>query len=130
MTPRFEAIGIVVSDMGHAIAFYRELGLEFPDGAESEGHAEATTAGVRIMLDTEETVRSFDPEWKPPTEGHRSARLREPQGAVGRVLGHALRRSEGSRRERRGSVRRPVALASFPICRRGRSSSPASRPSA
>ena len=73
MTPRFEAIGVVVSDMGHAIAFYRELGLEFPDGAESEGHAEATTAGVRIMLDTEETVRSFDPEWKPPTEGHRSA---------------------------------------------------------
>ena len=25
------------------------------------------------MLDTEETVRSFDPEWQPPTEGHRSA---------------------------------------------------------
>ncbi|MDF2752961.1 MAG: hypothetical protein K0S82_1344, partial [Gaiellaceae bacterium] len=28
MTPRFEAIGVVVSDMGRAIAFYRELGLE------------------------------------------------------------------------------------------------------
>ena len=69
--PRFEAIGVVVSDMGRALGFYRQLGLEFPDGAESEGHAEATEAGVRIMLDTEETIRSFDPEWKPPSEGHR-----------------------------------------------------------
>lgn len=73
MTPRFEAIGMVVSDMGRAIAFYSLLGLEFPDGAESEGHAEASVAGVRIMLDTEEMIRSFDPEWKPPSEGHRSA---------------------------------------------------------
>ena len=73
MTPRFEALGVVVSDMGRAIAFYRELGLEFPDGAETEGHAEATVAGVRIMLDTEEMVRSFDPEWQPPSQGHRSA---------------------------------------------------------
>jgi uncharacterized glyoxalase superfamily protein PhnB len=73
MTPRFEAIGMVVSDMGRAIGFYSLLGLEFPDGAESEGHAEASVAGVRIMLDTEETIRSFDPDWKPPSEGHRSA---------------------------------------------------------
>ena len=64
---------MVVSDMGRAIAFYSQLGLEFPDGAESEGHAEASVAGVRIMLDTEETIRSFDPDWKPPSEGHRSA---------------------------------------------------------
>ncbi|HEV2903116.1 MAG TPA: VOC family protein [Gaiellaceae bacterium] len=73
MTPRFEAIGTVVSDMGRAVAFYRELGLEFPEGSESEGHAEASVAGVRVMLDTEETVRSFDPDWQPPAEGHRSS---------------------------------------------------------
>jgi uncharacterized glyoxalase superfamily protein PhnB len=73
MTPRFEAIGIVVSDMGRALSFYRQLGLEFPEGAESEGHAEASVAGTRIMLDTEETVRSFDPDWQPPSGGHRSA---------------------------------------------------------
>jgi uncharacterized glyoxalase superfamily protein PhnB len=59
--------------MGRAIAFYRELGLEFPDGAESEGHAEATAADVRIMLDTEEMVRSFDADWQPPSAGHRSS---------------------------------------------------------
>ncbi|HEY7706372.1 MAG TPA: VOC family protein [Gaiellaceae bacterium] len=73
MTPRFEAIGVVVTDMARALAFYRQLGLEFPEGAESEGHAEATVAGVRIMLDTEETIRSFDPDWQPPSGGHRSA---------------------------------------------------------
>ena len=73
MTPRFEAIGIVVSDMGRALSFYGRLGLEFPEGAESEGHAEASVAGVRIMLDTEETIRSFDPDWQPPSSGHRSA---------------------------------------------------------
>ena len=64
---------MVVSEMGRAIGFYSQLGLEFPAGAESEGHAEASVAGVRIMLDTEETVRSFDPDWKPPSDGHRSA---------------------------------------------------------
>lgn len=73
MTPRFEAVGIIVSDMGRAVGFYRRLGLEFPEGAEGEGHAEATAAGVRVMLDTEETIRSFDPEWQPPGGGHRSA---------------------------------------------------------
>jgi uncharacterized glyoxalase superfamily protein PhnB len=73
MTPRFEAIGMVVSDMGRALDFYRHLGLEFPEGAETEGHAEASVAGVRVMLDTEETVRSFDPDWQPPASGHRSA---------------------------------------------------------
>ena len=64
---------MVVSEMGRAIGFYGQIGLEFPAGAESEGHAEASVAGVRIMLDTEETVRSFDPDWKPPSDGHRSA---------------------------------------------------------
>jgi uncharacterized glyoxalase superfamily protein PhnB len=73
MSARFEAIGVVVADMPRALAFYRRLGLEFPEGAESEGHVEAAVAGIRVMLDTEETVRSFDPEWQPPSAGHRIA---------------------------------------------------------
>ena len=73
MSARFEAIGVVVADMGRALAFYRLLGFDFPEGAESEGHVEASVAGVRFMLDTEETVRSFDPEWHAPSEGHRIA---------------------------------------------------------
>jgi uncharacterized glyoxalase superfamily protein PhnB len=64
VTPRFEALGVVVSDMARSLAFYRRLGLEFPEGAESEGHVEAPLpGGLRFMLDTEEVVRSFAPEW-------------------------------------------------------------------
>ena len=70
MSARFEAIGVVVQDLTPALAFYRELGLDFPDG---EGHVEVTVGGIRVMLDTEETIRSFDPDWEPPSGGHRVA---------------------------------------------------------
>lgn len=74
--PRLDAIGVVVSDLNRAIAFYRRLGLAFPDDPDPEGHGhvEATLpGGLRLMLDTEETVRSFDPGWSPPAGGHRMA---------------------------------------------------------
>jgi predicted lactoylglutathione lyase len=71
MTPTFEAVGVVVSDLERAIAFYRQLGLEFPEDAEE--HAEAKVGDVRVLLDTEATIRSFEPDWQPPTGGHRSA---------------------------------------------------------
>ena len=71
MTPRFEAMGIVVSDMPRALAFYRKLGLEFPEGSEVEGHVEAQLpGGLRYMLDTESVVKTFDPEWSRPSGGH------------------------------------------------------------
>ena len=65
MSARFEALGVTVADMGRALAFYRRLGLEFPDGAESEGHAEAELpGGLRFMLDREDVIRSFDEHWE------------------------------------------------------------------
>jgi uncharacterized glyoxalase superfamily protein PhnB len=65
MTPRFDAIGMVASDMAASIAFYRRLGFAFPEGAEKEPHTEAgLPGGLRLMLDSEEMVRSFDPEWQ------------------------------------------------------------------
>jgi uncharacterized glyoxalase superfamily protein PhnB len=68
VSARFEALGIVVGDMTRALAFYRRLGLEFPEGAEGEGHVEAELpGGLRFMLDTEETIRSFEPEWERAT---------------------------------------------------------------
>jgi uncharacterized glyoxalase superfamily protein PhnB len=71
VSPRFEAFSVVVSDMTRALAFYRTLGLEFPDGAESEDHVEAQLpGGLRYMLDTESVMRSFDPEWTRPSGGH------------------------------------------------------------
>src|SRR5438876_1196999 len=49
--------------MARSLAFYRKLGLEFPDGAEQEGHVEAQLpGGLRYMLDTEEVMRMFDRE--------------------------------------------------------------------
>jgi uncharacterized glyoxalase superfamily protein PhnB len=71
MSARFEAIGVVVEDLGRSIDFYRRLGLEFPDG---ESHVEASLpGGLRFMLDTVEMIKSFDPEWTPPSGGHRIA---------------------------------------------------------
>ncbi|MGH8959570.1 MAG: VOC family protein [Acidimicrobiia bacterium] len=67
--PRLNAIGIVVSSMTASTEFYRHLGLDFPSGSENEGHAEAeTSGGIRLMLDTEEMMKSFS-DWEPPKGG-------------------------------------------------------------
>lgn len=74
MAPRADAIGLVVADMSRSLSFYRRLGLDFPEGAESEPHVEASLpGGLRLLLDTVETIRSFDPGWRPPSGGPRSA---------------------------------------------------------
>ncbi len=73
MSPQLDFFGIVVSDMARSVPFYRRLGLDFPAGAENEQHVEAPLpGGMRYALDTEEVIRSFDPEWKRPAEGHAS----------------------------------------------------------
>ena len=60
--PELNAIGIVSSDVGRSIAFYRLLGVDFPE--EGEGHIEATLpSGTRFMLDEESVVKSFRPDW-------------------------------------------------------------------
>ncbi|HUO46539.1 MAG TPA: VOC family protein [Acidimicrobiia bacterium] len=73
MACRLDAIGIVVAHMGDALDFYRRLGLFFPEGSETEPHAEASgPGGIRIMLDTEESVKSFS-DWRAPSGSHRVA---------------------------------------------------------
>ncbi len=68
--PQLNAIGIVSSDMRRSVAFYGQLGIEFPEG---NGHVEVTLpSGVRLMLDSEEVVRSFRPDWT-PASGNRLA---------------------------------------------------------
>jgi uncharacterized glyoxalase superfamily protein PhnB len=72
--PQLNAIGVIVTDVVRAAAFYRRLGLEFPEDPdlEGQGHIEASLPnGLRIMLDAEETIRSFDPDWTRPSGGHR-----------------------------------------------------------
>jgi catechol 2,3-dioxygenase-like lactoylglutathione lyase family enzyme len=61
--PQLNAIGITVSDMERSIRFYRLLGIDVPETPQ-EGHIDTFLPnGVRFMLDTEEVIRSFRPEW-------------------------------------------------------------------
>jgi catechol 2,3-dioxygenase-like lactoylglutathione lyase family enzyme len=73
MTPRLDAIGLVVADMAASLDFYRRLGLVFEAGADDAPHVEASLpSGLRVLFDTIETIRSFDAGWTPAT-GHRVA---------------------------------------------------------
>src|SRR5207248_8921671 len=48
----------------------------FPDDPDpmGHGHVEASLpGGLRFTLDTEESIRSFNPAWTPPSGGHRMA---------------------------------------------------------
>jgi catechol 2,3-dioxygenase-like lactoylglutathione lyase family enzyme len=70
MQARLDAIGIVAQDLARSLAFYRELGVDLPAGAEDQPHVEATLpGGLRLMFDAVETVRSFDPQWSPASGG-------------------------------------------------------------
>jgi catechol 2,3-dioxygenase-like lactoylglutathione lyase family enzyme len=74
--PQLDVIGVIVADIDRAVAFYERLGLRFPENPDPEGHghAEATAPrGLRFTLDKEESIRSFDPAWSPPSGGHRMA---------------------------------------------------------
>lgn len=67
MTAHLDFIGIVVTDMSATLAFYRRLGLNFPDGADGEQHVETELGGgMRLAFDTEAVVRSFHPGYRPP----------------------------------------------------------------
>ena len=67
--PQLNAIGIAVSDMAASIRFYRLLGLDVPETPD-EGHVDTFLPnGVRFMLDSEEVIHSFLPEWQ-STDGN------------------------------------------------------------
>jgi catechol 2,3-dioxygenase-like lactoylglutathione lyase family enzyme len=72
MKARLDLIGIVVEDMGRSLAFYRELGIDLPEDADGQPHVEVTLpGGLRLAWDSEETIRSFLPDWQPPSGGQR-----------------------------------------------------------
>ena len=71
--PTLDAIGVIVSDLQTAAAFYGKLGLDFGTVDSADGHAEATgPGGIRVMLDTEASVQSFS-AWVAPTGSYRVA---------------------------------------------------------
>jgi uncharacterized glyoxalase superfamily protein PhnB len=65
--PELNAIGIVAADMARSIGFYRLLGVDLPD-TPGEGHVEAALPnGTRLMLDSEDVMRSFLEDWSRAT---------------------------------------------------------------
>jgi catechol 2,3-dioxygenase-like lactoylglutathione lyase family enzyme len=95
---RFDAIGMVAADLAATLAFYRELGLDIPAEADTAPHAEATLpGGMRLMWDTEATIRSFAPDYeRSPGQSHTLAARcdspREVDETVARLaaLGHRV----------------------------------------
>ena len=72
MTPSFHVIGLVVADMAASLAFYRRLGLDIPATADTEPHVDAELpGGLQLAFDTQDVIRSFDPDWSPPSGSHR-----------------------------------------------------------
>ncbi|MEU6847169.1 VOC family protein [Streptomyces sp. NPDC046716] len=54
---RMDAIGVATSDLAASLAFYRLLGLTFPEGAERQPHVETELAGgIRLMFDPVEST--------------------------------------------------------------------------
>ena len=83
MTARFDAIGLVVADMGRALAFYRTLGLDVPADADDQPHVDVPLPnGSRLMFDTIETVRGVRSRLVPADgrlPGGPRVRLRQPE---------------------------------------------------
>ncbi len=70
MSVRLDVVGIAVRDMAESLQFYRLLGLEVPEGQESETHVETTAGGLRIAWDTVELLEQIYGSWGEPA-GHR-----------------------------------------------------------
>jgi uncharacterized glyoxalase superfamily protein PhnB len=54
-------VGVIVEDMARAAEFYRRLGVDVPEGAESEGHVEIKMSGLTFFLSTKEANARWDP---------------------------------------------------------------------
>ncbi len=67
--PTFDAIGVIATDLAATLDFYRLLGLDVPDDAESESHVEIPLSdGLRLMIDPVETIERFS-TYEPATGG-------------------------------------------------------------
>lgn len=74
MAPTIAFFGIVVSDIPTSLAFYRRVGLDISADADEQPHVEIELpGGLRLAWDSEDTIRSFDESWVPPSGGHRVA---------------------------------------------------------
>lgn len=62
---KLDMVGIIVSNMKEAIAFYELLGLKVKSGSSEDAYVELENEGVRISLNTKEMITAvlgFEPE--------------------------------------------------------------------
>ncbi|WP_030170036.1 VOC family protein [Spirillospora albida] len=73
MNLSMDIVGLIVTDIEKATAFYRLLGLEFEVDPKYPDHAGCDLPnGLHLMLDTEESHASTAPGWSPTSGGPRS----------------------------------------------------------
>lgn len=73
-TPRIDAIGLIAADLARTVTFYRALGCDLPDptdaGTGLDAHLECDLGSLRLMIDSEEVMRSFSEDtWSGPSAG-------------------------------------------------------------
>jgi predicted lactoylglutathione lyase len=68
--PRFTMVVLLVDDIARSVAFYRRLGIDFPDGAESMADVAVDIGGGRTII-WSTTFGRNDPERRPPSGGSR-----------------------------------------------------------
>ncbi|MFF5258026.1 VOC family protein [Actinomadura viridis] len=74
MDAKIYGFGLVVEDIPRSLEFYRHVGLDIPAEADKEPHVQVTLpGGIHLIWDSADTIRSFQPDWREPTGGHRVA---------------------------------------------------------
>ena len=72
MSIQLSMVGLMVSDMPAALAFYRRLGLQIPADADGQRFVmHRMESGVTIFWDTY-FANTYDPEFRRPTGGYQA----------------------------------------------------------
>jgi uncharacterized glyoxalase superfamily protein PhnB len=72
--PKFSGLHLFVRDMAKALAFYRRLGLVFPENADQGRFASAQVGdGVHLAFGTLTLTRGYDPGFREPKGGSPNA---------------------------------------------------------
>jgi uncharacterized glyoxalase superfamily protein PhnB len=77
-----DAIGIASENVTRAVAFYRLLGVELTKAGDHDHYEASTPSGVRIMLDSVELIRMFEPDYVKPAGSAVVMAFKQPSAAA------------------------------------------------
>src|SRR5215475_10203788 len=73
-------VQVFAKDVPKSIAFYRLIGLPFPDPGEPDPHVDVELPGGNwLSIDAEQTITGMHPEWTPPDTAGRVALALRPR---------------------------------------------------